>query len=228
MPHFIFLFTNPFSLFIYFSVIEIIIKAAIFMQYIHSKHDIKFRLLIYLMFFIFSFIVNYRVMLTNDTRKSPIDAFPITQLNIDDISRLDYIFDLFENYDFVNKFDIITGDNYKVYEFLWFRDNPFSILHVRVKFHINDQEAISTLRRLTYIYNGIYTEHKNINNTEVILFNSYMERSHGFPVSNRILRSLIRISNVTISLDERPEQHQLHMNLSNDFILLVCKLLTQY
>jgi len=75
MPHWIFSFTNPFSLLLYFLIVELIIKIVAVVQHTRWSQSIKGRLLVYAILILISVIVHHRMLFTDDSRKSPVNIW---------------------------------------------------------------------------------------------------------------------------------------------------------
>ena len=169
------------------------------------------------------------MLFTNDYRKSLVDDSPIANLSNEQVNHLEDAIDAFDDYDFVSRFEVKSfedrQDIYKMCSMYWHKSEPFGGLNISIYFYKDEQAAVKSFQR--YV-EGKYTLITNGNDAEAILFDSEMDRAgHGVPVSNRYLLSKLRFGNAIITLSESPEQHQLHMNISSDFIKLLCEMLSQ-
>jgi len=240
MPFWVYGLTNPFSLFFYYVIFEIVLKVVLGIKHIQWRFNFKWRLLIYFILILISIAMNYKILFTNDYRKSLVDASPIAELSSEQVNRLEGVLEKFKDYDFIIQCDIEEMENHpflsKTCYMIWHRNKPFGGLLINIHFYNYEQDAIEERQlRLqenrfapTNVLERRYTRIINDNNTEIILFDSKMDRAgHLVPVSNRNLRSEIRLGNAVISLSESPEQHQLNKNISSDFIKLLCELLAE-
>jgi len=240
MPFWVFSYTNPFVLIVYFSLFEVIFR--IISAILHKTCGIsfnlsfKYRLLIYAVLIVISIVVHFRILFTNDYRKSMVDVSPIANLTNEQIDRLEDVLNEFEDYDFIRRFEAREHEYHMggirmTYEIRWFNGETRSSLYIWVKIYKSEHQAIESFQfRLTSAqrHRDRYTLITNGNNTEAILFDSWMDRAgHGVPVPRRHLRSEIRLGNAVITLSDDLYQHQLHMNTSSDFIEFLCEKLTQ-
>ena len=233
MPFWVFGLTNPISLFLIFTFLEIGIKIVTKVQHRLWRNSVRLRLIIYVILILLSIPFNYKMLFTDDNNESPVIASALFNLTREQIDHLEDSLELFNEYDFITECEIEDleddPDIYKTCDISWFRMEPQGLLSINITFFRNEKQAIEHMRYIIRLRMGKRYTHisreRNGNNFEVLLYDSYMERSHGVPVSYRILPSIIRINNITIDLYEHPRQHQLDKNLSNDFIALFCKIL---
>jgi len=234
MPFWVFGITNPISLFFYFIIFEIGYKIYTAVQHGQWGSSFKWRLLIYVVLIVISTIFNYKILFTDDYRKSLVDVSPITSLNKEQVERLDEILETYKDYDFILKYEVREieehPDYYRVYDMLWYKSKPCFTLDIHIELYKDEKKAIESMQFWMNFLSKKkrYILMNNSNNTDVVLFDSWMDRAgHGVPVSNRFLRSHLRLGNAIIFLTEQPQQHQLDKNISNDFIKLLCELLTR-
>jgi len=229
MPFWVFQLTNPLIITIYYLIFEGVLKIISAIQHKHFGIDFKWRLLIYALLVLISTAMHFKLLFTDEYRKSLVDASPLSSLSSEQINRLDEVLWLFEEYEFITQFEFREREDHlslsKVCVITWHRNNPFGGLNIRVHFYIDEQEAIESMRSREE--GRRHTSVSYINNIEATLFDSRMNRGgHGVPVPWRHLYSRVRLGNAVIYLSENPQQHQLHMNISNDFIKLLCELLS--
>ena len=91
-----------------------------------------------------------------------------------------------------------------------------------IRIYYEKQEASDSIKRDA---KGRYTLIENSNDTEVLLFHSYMIRNAdmGFaPNSERYIYSTLRFGNAIIMIYERTTYDELYNNQSSKFIAILC------
>jgi hypothetical protein len=227
MQYRLFEFTNPVILIILFIFFEIVYKIITLIQHTVWKSYIKWRSLIYVILIVFSITVYYEILFTKDYQKSLVDSTPISKLSDEQINNIENNLKLFNEYDFISKCNIVDTIDHrelnKYCDIIMYRKDTLNSLNITLMFYKNEKMAIETFQLLM---DGKYTHIINGNNTEALLFDSYMHRSHNVPDTYRYLHSIIRLNNIIIYLSENPKPYMLANNISSDFILLLCEILT--
>ena len=180
------------------------------------------------------------VLFTRNTfKESKVDVAPLAELSFEQASRFEEALNKFEGFDSVVSFSV-EEDQYAdsrishKYRLFWSKADPLSGLNISVDFYKDEQRAIEDFQALVSSRErGQDGGHKHIafdNNTEVLLPDSKMITGPDalyFPNSERHIDSAIRIGNARISLSEIQKYYNLDKNISSDFILALCKTLTE-
>ena len=236
MPFWIFWFTNPIALFIFFIVYEIQLRIKSVSAASNSSRIkiLKWRLLMYGTAILISLAAYWQILFTRDYHPSPVDASPIAQLTDEQVGNLRNALEAFRNFDFITRFTVSDFDNHpflsESVSLTWFCVNtPGSSLNNSVQFYLSrnrNAEDFHWVVDMHYTQGRRFTHINNTNDTELILYDAYMSRrGHIWPTDTRLLSTQIRMGNARIRLIEHPNVRHLDRNLSNEFIHLLSELL---
>ena len=241
MSAFIKYLADPGTWLIALTIVENIFIVALYRHWAAGASFSIWRLLCCILLSIVLFVATFAtfVLLSNNSyRKSKVDASPIAELSSEQIGHLEDVLERFKGYEFITRFEI-EEEKYtdphliKIYNLIWSRKEPWSLLDISVRFYKEEQDAINDLQfwvNLSKDEKLPYTFIENKNNTEALLHDSKMIRTSDtlyFPNSQRIINSAIRLCNVRISLSESQEYYNLDKNISTEFIKLLCELLQE-
>jgi len=231
MSIFKYLFANPLTLLVVFSILE---NAMIIILYTLWGKNTPFsiwRLLCCILLSIALMTITFKILFTSDYQKSQVEISPIAALSYEQINQIENVMERFREYSFITRYDITEASQghflSKSYSLYWNRKEPASFLDISIFFYKDEKVAIDNLQ----LYKeGRYTLITNNNNTEALLFDSKMQRnSDSMYISNsqRYIRSKIRLGNAIINLSEFQEYYNLDKNISSEFIKLLCELLKE-
>ena len=228
----IFFLTNPISIVVYYAIFEMIFemirKLTSLRGYVIWDVSLAKRLLVFAVIILISFAVHFRLIFTNDSQPSKVDASPLANLTCEQISKIEDIVAQLHDSEHIRNFRVTPSGNNYSYGFVFDRiSEQRGSVFVSIRIHENKQQAadrIASMRRRTH-----YTTLVNYNGTEAMLFNSFRSGNafHTGPITWRILRTVILIGNATINLNENVEHDELHLNVATDFIAFLYEQMTQ-
>ena len=231
-----FIFTNPVTLFIVLSALENVFIVGLYKLIRRNAPFSIWKLIGCIIFCIVLMTMTFRILFTSDYRKSEVNVSPIAELSSEQIDRLEDAIERFRQYDFITRFNIeeekYTGSHLiKIFNLVWYREEPHSLLNISVSFYKEEQRAIDDFNfwiSFSSRDKKKFTLITNDNNTEALLNDSKMIRTSDtlyIPDSKRYISSGIRLGSAYISLTERQENNNLDMNISTEFIKLLCDML---
>lgn len=236
MPFWLFFITSPFMLPVLFLVFEIYLNVKVSnINRIPPIARFRWRLLIYVALMLISTAVYWRLLFTKDYHPSPVDPTPIAQLTDEQIGNLRNAVEEFRDFDFIQHFAEQEFENHpssisESIGFTWRCTNTSYSLNIWLRFYISRNRNVENFHWILdrhYTQAERFTHISNPNDTELILYDTFMDRAgHMWPTNTRLIRTQIRMGNVRITLSESPHVRHLDRNLSNEFINLLVELLT--
>jgi len=171
------------------------------------------------------------LLFSEQIRPSPVDASPtalLTQEQIE-LEHIRAVLDSFHENEKIGGFErnIVPFHSRwsRVYRFTY--ANESRGVHVRIRFYRSEQHLIDhlplrttrALRRGSVVIN-------NENNTQAFLHATFIPRSHGAPVSFRVISTEVRLGSVHIDMTEYRDSRNAFPDVTSDFIRFLFERLT--
>lgn len=170
---------------------------------------------------------------TNDSRPSHVNISPLAQLTEEQIGNLWDAVEVFRDLDIIRSFEELDFTNHSFFSkgtnLHWYYATTCSSLNITIRLYRYEQEGAEFIRSSMNAASDMgrrFTHISNDNDTEIVLFHSFMSRGgHIWPTNRRILRTEVRIGNTIIILMESPDARRLQNNQSSYFLHLLSELL---
>ena len=171
------------------------------------------------------------LLLHEQVRPSPVDASPIALLTQEqmELEHIIAVLDSFQENEKIGNFE----RNIMPFHSSWSRTYRFTFIHesrgahIRVNFYRDEQRLIDRLpsRRTNASRRGSVVI-TNENNTQAFLHATFIPRSHGAPVSYRVISTEVRVGSIHFYLIERRDSSNAFPDVASYFIRYLYEQLT--
>ena len=186
------------------------------------------------------FTISVNLVVNNRQRTSPVEALSLAQLSEEQVASIEEAVILLAGSDFAWNPNVEELPDHPLlmrrYRGGWFGEEIFfssTSMRITVNIYRREDGAIGRMqleRRFQDSFGEPFTEHTNLNATEVILRYPFMQTSASgwhFPNEMRQIRSYLRIGNVVIELQESRQWYNMDNDYSTQFINLLVEMLQE-